>query len=157
MKRIKIEKRLLGHTQIHSFKQCLGIDIKHSVEHKGVVYMNVDKFGGGDEDIVNLDKETFNIYTKLCLDSGAAIRSKKRFTSQEALSYFCEKTGLALKNKPKCHLLVGCAAVKNSYSINNGFEIGGEFTVFDRDLFKKTIEEGIGSRGSYGFGYLVVL
>ncbi len=83
-------------------------------------------------------------------------RYKRNMFSNEALEKFLKLSGLLNKNAV-CKFIPQYNIIKRDFPINNCFEIKGEFIVEDIEKFKIALENGVGSRGSYGFGLIQIL
>ncbi|MFZ3229004.1 MAG: type I-E CRISPR-associated protein Cas6/Cse3/CasE [Pseudobdellovibrio sp.] len=78
----------------------------------------------------------------------------KRLTQEAALAKFLDLTGLERTDSSKS-FFIGCHLEKK-FNIHNAFNFEGWFKVNNFEKFNVSIENGVGSRKSYGYGLILV-
>lgn len=80
----------------------------------------------------------------------------KRLYPEEAKLKFCKMTGLqpAINKFSNC-VFLGENGTKK-FKIFNSFKISGFFRITDLNLFNQSLENGIGSYKSYGYGLIII-
>ena len=77
----------------------------------------------------------------------------KKIFSKEALEKFCSLSGLE-HSSAECGFLGPHKEQK--FNIHNSFRIEGVFNILDHNKFNKVLENGVGSRKSYGYGLILI-
>lgn len=152
--RRSISRELAQYPSVHAMVRCLSLSVKHSVEFMGKIMLNTDATIGEAMPGVTIS-DSVTVWTKVCFDNGAGRRTHRVLTGPDALAEFCKRCGLKATKARSEYFQEGQKV--HRVAIFNTFVISGDFEVTDRDLFLKALYEGVGARGSYGYGFVVVL
>lgn len=99
--------------------------------------------------------DDIRIYTQVAFDNRHRDNSGTPYMVPPlALSTFCDRAGLTAAKGSRCQF-VGRPG-HNKFSINNLFQIDGNFIVRDSEKLTEKITKGIGSRKSYGYGLILI-
>lgn len=126
------------------------LDVNES-RKDGVFMRSIPKYSQGDE---------VGITVKVCYEYRRDHSRGRIMDEEDAIEKFISHSGLypvegTSISVKKIKYLGKFSTQGKAIGFKNCFEISGKFTVEDSEIFNNALENGVGTRGSYGFGLIL--